>query len=71
MKALKRKSAHELLLIGRQYRDAIPEQFQELAKERAFRQRFYWETDVKGFHGESVLKPKERTVVNAAQLRVV
>jgi hypothetical protein len=38
---------------------AIPEQFEELAKERAFRRHFYRD-DVKGFGGEFVLKPKER-----------
>ena len=44
---------------------AIPEQFQEIAKEHAFRRHFY-RADVKGLFGESVLKPKERTGVSAA-----
>jgi hypothetical protein len=44
---------------------AIPERFQEIAKEHAFRRHFY-RADVKGLFGESVLKPKERTGVSAA-----
>ena len=44
---------------------AIPEQFQELAKDHTFRRRFYRDDDVKGFHGSFVLKPKERTAVSA------
>jgi Poly A polymerase head domain len=39
---------------------AVPEQFEELAKEHTLRQHWYWERFVKGFYGESVLKPKER-----------
>jgi hypothetical protein len=38
---------------------AIPEEFKEFAKERAFREYFYWE-NIKGLDGEFVLKPKER-----------
>jgi hypothetical protein len=44
---------------------AIPEQFEELAKEHTFRKLFYRD-DVKGFAGESVLRPKERTAVITA-----
>jgi hypothetical protein len=44
---------------------AIPEQFQEFAKERALRQHFYRDY-IKGFDGEFVLKPKERTGMIAA-----
>jgi hypothetical protein len=39
----------------------IPERFEEMAKEHAFRRHFYRADFVKGFDGESVLKPKERT----------
>jgi hypothetical protein len=52
---------------------AIPEEFQDLAKEHAFRRHYYRDgvnafrrDTVKGFAGEFVLKPKERTGVNAA-----
>jgi hypothetical protein len=44
---------------------AIPEQFREFAKERAFRKYYAWEKPIKGFEGEFVLKPKERIVANA------
>jgi hypothetical protein len=41
---------------------AIPEEFKEFAKERAFRQYYAWE-NIKGLEGEFVLKPKERIAV--------
>jgi hypothetical protein len=44
------------------YRDwslVIPQEFEELAKEHTLRRHWYRDF-VKGFHGESVLKPKER-----------
>ena len=50
---------------------AIPEQFTEFAKERAFRQYYAWES-IKGMDGEFVLQPKDRPGVSArADLRVV
>ena len=40
---------------------AVPERFEMFAKEREFRR--YWYRDwIKGFDGESILKPKERRV---------
>jgi poly(A) polymerase-like protein len=39
----------------------IPEEFKEQAKEYAMRQ-FWYQDSVKGFAGESVLKPKERAM---------
>jgi hypothetical protein len=37
----------------------IPQEFAWLAKEHTFARHWY-EDFIKGFHGESVLKPKER-----------
>jgi Poly A polymerase head domain len=39
----------------------VPEQFEELAKEHTLRRHWYQDF-VKGFNGESVLKPKERVM---------
>ena len=37
----------------------VPDEFEELAREHAFRRQWYRD-GIKGFEGESILKPKER-----------
>ena len=43
---------------------AIPEEFREFAKKRAFREYYRWES-IKGMDSKYVLKPKERVAANA------
>jgi hypothetical protein len=39
---------------------SVPIEFEDLAREHAFRRHWYRDCFIKGFDGESVLKPKER-----------
>ena len=41
----------------------IPKEFEELAKEHTF-QRHWYQDFLKGFDGESVLRPKERVAAH-------
>ena len=43
---------------------AIPQEFEEYVRERAFRRSWYRDDYDKGFGGESVLKPKERAAAH-------
>ena len=42
---------------------AIPDEFEALAREHTFQQHWYRDF-IKGFDGESVLKPKERVAAH-------
>jgi len=55
-------SRFEKISAGRYRSLAIPEEFGELAKEHTFRRHWYPDF-LKGFDGESVLRPKERLAV--------
>ncbi len=43
---------------------SLPDKFEELAKEHTFRRQWYRDCSVKGFDGESVLRPKERVAAH-------